>query len=271
VEEYAVVPPVVFDQLRGLVAQTRHGKQWQYEIDLGFRAPDPEGVLTIGGAKFKRGEALGETWDVNTTDVEDVLRHVRDARRQSDVVLMAFHAHDMAGDDPDSVPPFHREFCRACLDAGCDAVIGHGPHRLRGIEVYGGKPIFYSLGNFIFQNEEAAALPADFYERLGIDPVASTPGDGFDRRNSRGAGGFAGDAAFWETVVAAWEMADARLTGARLYPIVLGFGKPRAQRGRPLVARSDAGRRIIERMDGLCRPLGTRVEWHQDGYGVLRW
>jgi poly-gamma-glutamate synthesis protein (capsule biosynthesis protein) len=150
-------------------------------------------------------------------------------------------------------------------------VIGHGPHRLRGIEVYDGRPIFYSLGNFIFQNEEAAGLPADFYERLGLDPITSTPGDGFDRRNSRGAGGFAGDAAFWETVVAAWEMTGARLAGARLYPIELGFGKPRAQRGRPIIAKGDQGRRVIERLDELCRAFGTRVEWHHDGYGVLRW
>jgi hypothetical protein len=34
------------------------------------------------------------------------------------------------------------------LDAGADAVVGHGPHVLRGVEFYQGKPIFYSLGNF---------------------------------------------------------------------------------------------------------------------------
>jgi poly-gamma-glutamate synthesis protein (capsule biosynthesis protein) len=271
VEEYAVVPADAFDQLRSLVAQTRHGKQWQYEVDLGFRAPDPEGVLTVGGAKFKKGTTSGEAWEANKADIDDVLRHVRDARRQADVVLMAFHAHDMAGGDPDGVPSFHQEFCRACVDSGCDAVIGHGPHRLRGVEIYNGKPIFYSLGNFIFQNEEAAQLPADFYERLGIDPVASTPGDGFDRRNSRGAGGFAGDAAFWETVVAAWETADGRLEGVRLYPVELGYGRSRAQRGRPLMAKGDAGRRIIERLDGLSRPFGTRIEWCPDGYGSARW
>jgi hypothetical protein len=35
------------------------------------------------------------------------------------------------------------------LDAGADAVVGHGPHVLRGVEFYKGKPIFYSLGNFL--------------------------------------------------------------------------------------------------------------------------
>jgi hypothetical protein len=35
------------------------------------------------------------------------------------------------------------------IDAGADAVIGHGPHVLRGIEFYRGHPIVYSLGNFL--------------------------------------------------------------------------------------------------------------------------
>jgi hypothetical protein len=35
------------------------------------------------------------------------------------------------------------------IDAGADAVVGHGPHVLRGIEFYRGRPIAYSLGNFL--------------------------------------------------------------------------------------------------------------------------
>ena len=38
----------------------------------------------------------------------------------------------------------------AAVDAGADVVMGHGPHVIQGIEVYGGKPVFYSLGNFFF-------------------------------------------------------------------------------------------------------------------------
>jgi hypothetical protein len=42
-----------------------------------------------------------------------------------------------------------RAWARAVVDAGADAVVGHGPHVLRGIEFYRGKPIAYSLGNFL--------------------------------------------------------------------------------------------------------------------------
>ncbi len=270
-EEYAVVPAEIFGELRSLVGRTRFGKQWQYEVDLGFRSADPEGVLTVGGAKFKQGETFGEIWEPHKGDVEDILRHVHDARRQADVVLLSFHGHEMGGGDPDGVPSFHQEFCRACIDAGCDAILGHGPHRLRGIEIYNGKPIFYSLGNFIFQNEEAPALPADFYERLGLDPIASTPADGFDQRNRRGKGGFASDEAYWESVVAWWETEDDRLREVRLYPVDLGHGRPRSQRGRPVAAAEVQAQQIISRMNNLSQPSGIQVGWNTDGYGVVRW
>ena len=42
-----------------------------------------------------------------------------------------------------------RRFARAVIDAGADAVVGHGPHVLRGIEFYNGRPIAYSMGNFV--------------------------------------------------------------------------------------------------------------------------
>ncbi|MDR7483575.1 MAG: CapA family protein [Armatimonadota bacterium] len=270
-EEYAVVPSRVMVQLRALVARTKVEQVRRYEVALGFRAPDPDGVLSIGAVKFREGRRAGDAWEVNQRDVDEILRQVREARRQADTVLLSFHAHDMAGGDPDAVPTFHREFCRRCIEAGCDAVIGHGPHRLRGIEVYRGRPIFYSLGNFIFQNEEAQGLPADFYERLGLDPLLATPADGFDRRNSRGKGGFAADPAYWETVVAWWEIARGQLREIRLYPVELGFGRPRPRRGRPVLARGRLARAIVARMDRLCRPLGTRVTWSRAGYGLVRW
>lgn len=270
-EEHAVVPREVLAQMRGLVAQTRYGRQWQYEIDLGFRGADPAGTLSVGGVKFKEGDSFGEVWEPNKSDVADILRHIGDARRQADVVLLSFHGHEMAGGDPNAVPALHRDFCRMCIEAGCDAVIGHGPHRLRGIEVHNGKPIFYSLGNFIFQNEEVTSLPADFYERIGLDPIASTPADGFDQRNRRGKGGFAGDRAYWESVLAQWDVEDGALRGVRLHPLDLGHGRPRPQRGRPVIAGESPAREIIARMDAMCRVLGTEVTWDPHGYGVLRW
>lgn len=42
-----------------------------------------------------------------------------------------------------------KEFARAIIDAGASAVIGHHPHVVQPIEVYKDRPIFYSVGNFM--------------------------------------------------------------------------------------------------------------------------
>ena len=57
-------------------------------------------------------------------------------------------------------------FARAMVDAGADMFVGHGPHVLRGVEIYKGKPILYSLGDFIFQNETLLRLPSENYESV---------------------------------------------------------------------------------------------------------
>ena len=55
----------------------------------------------------------------------------------------------------------------------------------------------------------------------------------------------------------------------RLYPVELGFRRPRSQRGRPLIADSEAGERIIERVARLSKKYGTVVDY-RDGVGVIR-
>ena len=81
---------------------------------------------------------------------------------------------------------------RRAIDAGADIVLGSGPHVLRGIEIYKGKPIFYSLSNFIYQYRTPTKIPIDLIhqrdgeiarpdERLGLGPAR--PG----ARSSRGS------------------------------------------------------------------------------------
>jgi hypothetical protein len=87
-----------------------------------------------------------------STAVVDSVRHL------ADVLLVTFHGGTEGADAQhvDTMPEFLgreprgdlRQWAHAVIDAGADAVIGHGPHVLRGIEFYRGKPIAYSLGNF---------------------------------------------------------------------------------------------------------------------------
>ena len=70
----------------------------------------------------------------------------------------------------------------ACIDEGADVFIGHGPHVTRGIEIYKDRPIMYSLGNFIFQNDTVRWQPSYNYETVKLDADA-TPADFYDARS----------------------------------------------------------------------------------------
>jgi poly-gamma-glutamate synthesis protein (capsule biosynthesis protein) len=160
------------------------------------------------------------------------------------------------------------EFARACIDAGADIVAGHGSHTPLGVDMYKGKPIFYSLGNFIMQNETLTAFPDVAYRRFGLGPDA-TPSDFLDARTDGGKKGHVAHAGFWENFVATCHFAGGKLSEVRLHPVDLGFGVPRSQRGRPVLAKGEVGARIIERVARLSKPYGVKVE-ACDGMGVIR-
>jgi poly-gamma-glutamate capsule biosynthesis protein CapA/YwtB (metallophosphatase superfamily) len=240
----------------------------QLSIRLGFAKSPEAGTLKLGNLKFKVGEARGVHTKVHEGDADGNVRAIRDARRQADWVVVSIHSHEIEGGDLETPAGFFPAYARQCIDAGADIVIGHGPHVLQGVEIYQGKPIFYSLGNFIFQNETIRHQPADFYERVGLGPDA-TPADVFDARTEGGAKGFPSEAAYWESVVPHITWEDGKVTEVRLYPIDLGFGLPRAVRGRPLLADDELGRKIIDRMARMSARYGAEITWNAEGYGVV--
>jgi poly-gamma-glutamate capsule biosynthesis protein CapA/YwtB (metallophosphatase superfamily) len=92
-------------------------------------------------------------------DLEDDAELVRKAKADGSYVIATFHAgaegspaiwHD---DEEEEFLGENRgntvAFSRAMIDAGADIVVGHGPHVLRAVECYKGKPIIYSLGNYV--------------------------------------------------------------------------------------------------------------------------
>lgn len=74
-------------------------------------------------------------------------RAVAQAAYDADLVLVFLHAGNEQILFP---PPWVQRFCRELIDAGAHAVIAHHPHVPQGIELYGNRPIAYSLGNFLF-------------------------------------------------------------------------------------------------------------------------
>lgn len=124
----------------------------------------------------------------NPKDLARTVEEIKEARRQADVVLVSVHAHEMKGADSKVAAQFVETFARACIDTGASAVIGHGPHELRGIEVYNGGLIFYSLGNFIFQTETVATQPYDAFVGKNL-PILTKIGAYMDHRSKSGTKG----------------------------------------------------------------------------------
>ncbi len=84
-------------------------------------------------------------------DDKDILEVIKKARETSDYVIVNVH---WGYEYLDWYTPQHQELAYKMFDAGADAVIGGHPHVLQGIQMVEGKPIFYSLGNFWFNNED---------------------------------------------------------------------------------------------------------------------
>lgn len=90
---------------------------------------------------------LVRTW-VLPASREQLAKDVAAARAQADIVLCSFHWGVSAGYI--ALTDYQVELGHHAVDVGADLVFGHHPHALQGVEIYRGKPIFYSLGNFTF-------------------------------------------------------------------------------------------------------------------------
>ena len=187
--------------------------------------------------------------------------NIRKAKNQADYVLVSIHSHEFDGRD--DIPPaeFLKTFAYRCIDAGADAILGHGPHELRGIEIYKGKPIFYSLGNFVFQTETVSAQPADAFENKGMDRETSVEAY-MDQRSRNGTRGYCVQENIWRSVMAGFTAEDGKITEITLYPITLDMHLPRTEMGSPRLADSDD---VLYYLQELCKPFGTQlvIEDHQ--------
>ncbi len=228
-------------------------------IELGFSfPPDDPGRFPFGGMHFKAGDTPATERVLNERDVEQLAAWVRDARRRADLVLVSLHAHE-PGDTKEEPAAFIREFSQRMIDEGADVIAGHGPHLLRGIEIYRGKPIFYSLGNFIDQHDLIYKHPADAYEKFRLDPAA-TPAEMARSRNKGGAGGFVADRRYWQTVVPICDFAGDNLNRVELLPVSLGQHDAPQRRGRPALATGDEAREILSDVARLSAPFGTCID-----------
>jgi poly-gamma-glutamate capsule biosynthesis protein CapA/YwtB (metallophosphatase superfamily) len=168
---------------------------------------------------------------LDAADLARILAAIDEAAGHAEIVL-AYHHNHILEDGGRRPPQWQCDFARRCIEAGASLYVSHGAPRLQGIELYRGRPIFYDLGNLIFQT----ATGSGFY-----------------------------DDAVWQSVVAECRFVGGRFRDMTLTPVQLnergvGGAGDLATRGRPSIARGAQAGAILDRLAMLSRPFGTMLD-----------
>lgn len=234
---------------------------------------DQEEFFHFMDMKFEQGEDAGIEYLVDEDDREAIVEWVEDARRNADWVVASLHAHHGPGGHARTkeTPEFVRKFGRACVDAGADAFVVTGPHVLRGVEVYDGSPLFYSLGHLVVQNETVERLPPESFQRYGHDDYTKAS-QVFDSRLYDEEGNPKGDLAnpaFWRSAVPVCEYShESGLERVEFHPITLQQDQARPQRGIPVLAEGEQADEILDELVELSAAFDTNIEV-EESVGVL--
>ena len=81
-----------------------------------------------------------------------MVNDIKQLREQVDIVIVSYH---WGVSDTKKPVSYQTDIARAVVDAGADVVFGHGPHRYQKVELYRDKPIFYSLGQAVFDDRRS--------------------------------------------------------------------------------------------------------------------
>ena len=230
-------------------------------------ANEPKDRLSWLGQSYKVGGKPGEiTYQMNSGDLKEILRSIRNGKQNSDFMLVTIHCHQnnyvyqQYGFDHE-VPDFLAEFAHRAIENGADAVIGHGVHTIRPVEIYKGKPIFYGLSEFAWQAPESS-IPQNPGGEATDAEVRFRPGSEMDRLNRSET---------LENLLAESRYENGRLVEVRLYPGDLGQdrSRPLSRRGIPMMPSPEMAQRVLEKMQRLSQPFGTTITI-ENGVGVIR-
>ncbi len=207
-------------------------------------------------------------WDMDLFDHAALLKSVREAKAQSDLAVFTIHAHESTtGVDDDNPPPpnFLMKLFRDVADAGGDVVVGGGPHSLRGIEIYKGKPIFYGVGVFFIRGEIKALQ--ETVMRVFPDPATGkAPAPKPEEKSVRPGGN---PVSWYDSMVAAVDYKNGKAAKVRLYPLDVGNTYDRSRRGIPHLADPANAKRILEDLQKFSAPFGTKIEI-EGSVGIIR-
>jgi len=228
-------------------------------------AGDGDTSVELFGTLYKAGSRPGElTYAMNPRDLQDNLRSIKNGKEYADFMIATIHAHQ--GDSilqsflfEDHPPDFLVELAHRAIDNGADAFVGHGPHVLRGIEIYKGKPIFYDLGEFF--REWDWSCDCNFSPNGDVTQAENVV-RGLEARGVV-------EPINYESAIALSSFDKGALREVRIYPIWGRHDGPLSRRGLPMTAPPEIAQRILQRLQKLSQPLGTTIAI-EGNVGVIR-
>ena len=274
-----MLPEKEFEQLRQIDRMLGTCDSAQEGIRVETWQPFAEGTFRFGSMyeenlMIERGDRAYVRTYLHEKDEEEILKSIRDASRRSDLTLFSLHTHEGTAENwyAEQPPEFIEKIAREAIDAGADAVIGHGAHFLRGVEIYHGCPIFYNLGSLLMEFEAGESIIApEMYESYGYD-IDSRPSDLHSGRAKDSEGNFIGfnaDRRFSENCMVQFDLEDGKLSFS-LIPLDLGMDRENPlHRGLPEIASTETGKKIAAELTRKSTCYGTRLRYDEES-GEIR-
>ncbi len=246
--------------LKEIAKSTRINSLRESHRQQGFIKPLPEGRFEFGTNLFEIVETSDEEGrfsTVNPYDMERTIKGIKEALYSCEAVIVMIHSHEIK-DNKEYEPDFFMEqFAHQCIDAGACAVIGSGTHQIKGIEFYKDCPVFYCLGNFIFENEYVRVLPADYMEKYGL-PADATAAEGIEKRTRQAKKSLYSVKEVYQTILPYFEIDNGKCTYVELLPVSLGFDRERHEKNLPYPASADEAQEILKYLNRACEAYHTK-------------
>jgi poly-gamma-glutamate synthesis protein (capsule biosynthesis protein) len=249
---------------------TSDGSEVAHLMESRYGKVDAKRQLLLTTMIEEGGRPCGLNYLVNDDDLRLNLRSIRQGKEWSDFMIATIHSHDYNNvlrhmDFLQETPSdFLVDFAHKAIDNGADLFVTTGPHLLRGIEIYKGKPIFYSLASFIYQLWGTPAGPDRYTDNhlnpffsetteveMDMDmwpPLAVTKHP--DPKNMESM----------ESVTAQLDYNGGKLKSILLRPIEFGYDAPMSQHGIPRKPKPEVAARILKRIQRMSAAFGTKVE-----------
>lgn len=133
-------------------------------------------IIEVSGKKIGM---VGASMVYGTFDLEKLKSQITELKTKTDLIVLNIH---WGVEYEHQFNKLQQNIAHELVDAGVDIIIGHHPHVVQGIEIYNGHPIFYSLGNFIFDQyfssdtQEGLILGINYSEeemKINLFPIKS--------------------------------------------------------------------------------------------------